>query len=429
LAVGGDNSNSQFALLGLYEAERAGAKVQERTWQMTLDYWKSAQNASDGSFGYYRGQSGMEAPGTGSMTCAGIASLAVVSAMAPAADATIVGDKLKCCNAAASDDSGQRIRRALNWLSNHFTVEQNPIRIQMRRNSAGMWHYYYLWDLADACRLTGQRVVGDHDWYREGAAFLCRDEVQQADGGWRGEAAVEADPNIATSFALLFISEGRRPLAIAKLQYGRASDWNHHRHDAANLAHYIETKWRKDFPIGLSWQAIEIGNASAENLLDSPVLFISGSEAPEIGDDQAKVLREYIDRGGYVFAEASCSDGEKFDRGFRELVKSIVPEAALKPLAGDHRIWGAEEAVPADKRPQLLGIDINGRTRIIYSAPAKDGTAGLSCCWELAALAEAATTPPAVAARIAAAKSIGLNIIAYATERKLRTRHESLAPK
>ena len=48
----GDNSNSQFALLGLYEAERAGVPVPDTTWRMALDYWKQAQN-NDGSFSYY----------------------------------------------------------------------------------------------------------------------------------------------------------------------------------------------------------------------------------------------------------------------------------------------------------------------------------------------------------------------------------------
>ena len=47
---GGDNSNAQFAVLALYDAERAGVKVKQRTWELALDYWKRAQN-QDGSWG------------------------------------------------------------------------------------------------------------------------------------------------------------------------------------------------------------------------------------------------------------------------------------------------------------------------------------------------------------------------------------------
>ena len=45
----GDNSNTQFALLALHEAERAGAHVQERTWRLAKAHWESCQNP-DGSW-------------------------------------------------------------------------------------------------------------------------------------------------------------------------------------------------------------------------------------------------------------------------------------------------------------------------------------------------------------------------------------------
>jgi len=66
----GDNSNSQFALLGLHEANRAGVAVDPRVWRLAHQYWVSAANG-DGSWGYTIGNSG----GSGSMTCAGIASV------------------------------------------------------------------------------------------------------------------------------------------------------------------------------------------------------------------------------------------------------------------------------------------------------------------------------------------------------------------
>ena len=109
---GGDNSNSQFALLGLYEAERAGAKVQERTWQLTLEYSKSAQNASDGSFGYVKRQNGMEDAGTGSMTCAGISSLVIAAGRLATDDAEDDSRRTQCCGNHLADDSAERIERA-----------------------------------------------------------------------------------------------------------------------------------------------------------------------------------------------------------------------------------------------------------------------------------------------------------------------------
>jgi len=57
----GDNSNSQFALLALHEAERVGVSASNRTWQLAKDYWERCQNKEDGSWGL---QSAGRPPGT-----------------------------------------------------------------------------------------------------------------------------------------------------------------------------------------------------------------------------------------------------------------------------------------------------------------------------------------------------------------------------
>src|SRR5207302_1078216 len=131
-------------------------------------------------------------------------------------------EQIKCCGSQAND-SDERIQRALTWLASNFSVEQNP---QKRR--AVPWHYYYLWGLEHACRLTGQRAVGDHKWYREGASMLCR--AQDVTGSWQDTVGIESDPNIAIALALLFLGEGRRPVVVSKLEHGPGADWNHHRH-------------------------------------------------------------------------------------------------------------------------------------------------------------------------------------------------------
>jgi hypothetical protein len=299
LAVGGgDNSNSQFALLGLYEAEWVGVKVQDMTWQMALDYWKSAQNASDGSFGYLKLQNGLEEAGTGSMTCAGISSLVIASGRLAAGDAEDDGHRTQCCGNHMIDDSAERIERALRWLGNAFTVQQNPHHEGLRRGGQSH-HYYFLYGVERIGRITARRFIGEHDWYREGAAYLCSPDVQQFDGAWKGSERPEDDPNIATSFSLLFLGKGRRPILVSKLQHGPGNDWNHHRNDIANLTNYAEKKWKNEFPLGMSWQVIDITKASIEDLQQSPVLFINGSEVPDIDEKQGQNLRE-VRRSGRI---------------------------------------------------------------------------------------------------------------------------------
>ena len=50
-----DNSNSQFALLALHEAERIGVPVKRETWTRAKAYWEDCQNPLDGSWGYRKG--------------------------------------------------------------------------------------------------------------------------------------------------------------------------------------------------------------------------------------------------------------------------------------------------------------------------------------------------------------------------------------
>jgi hypothetical protein len=289
----------------------------------------------------------------------------------------------------------------------------------------------FLYGVERVGRLTARRFIGDHDWYREGAAFLCSPNVQQVDGSWHGEAGIEADGNIATSFALLFLGKGRRPILMSKVEHGPGNDWTHHRNDVANLTNYVENHphWKKEFPLGLSWQVVDLSRATVEDLLQSPVLFINGSQSPEIDERQGQILREYVDRGGFIFAEACCADSKRFDDGFRALMKKVFPpEYKLRVLPPDHPVWRAEEKVPPEQQRTLLGIDYGCRTSVIYCPPpeANDPLNGLSCYWELSSWRTRSDRyRPAVAAQIDAANKIGINVLAYATNRELKSKEQN----
>jgi hypothetical protein len=133
---GGDPSNSQFAMLALYEAERVGVPVKERTWRLALDYWVRQQN-NDGSWSYFPTR---EMPGTGSMTCAGIASVFIASGRLSAGDAEVTPQGLKCCGQQLDDPAVAAIEKGLVWLGNNFSVHMNP-----GPGSLGTWHLYYLY--------------------------------------------------------------------------------------------------------------------------------------------------------------------------------------------------------------------------------------------------------------------------------------------
>ncbi|HWB08080.1 MAG TPA: M56 family metallopeptidase [Pirellulales bacterium] len=177
----GDNSNTGFAIMALYEAEQAGVKAPAAVWRLALDYWLNSQNPN-GSWGY-KPQTG----GTGTMTATGLFSTAV---------ATKVLDERR------PDQPGPKaIDRATGWIARNFSATSNP-------GSGGVqnWWFYYLHAVGRAGRATGQQKLGDHDWYAEGAKALLAQ--QQFDGSWRGTGHAEDDPHVATSWALLFLAQG-----------------------------------------------------------------------------------------------------------------------------------------------------------------------------------------------------------------------------
>lgn len=177
----GDNSNSQFGVLGLWAVCMAGVKVPASAFQRAERWWKADQR-TDGGWGY-----GGPGPSYGSMTCAGVAAMSI-------------------CGRGQGDperNRGQEIA-GLRWLGQHFSVKENP--------RGGSWLYYYLYSLERAGTITGQKLIGGKDWYQEGARFLV--DNQAANGSWE-----ESDPVIDTCFAILFLKR-----ATASLVTGIAQD-------------------------------------------------------------------------------------------------------------------------------------------------------------------------------------------------------------
>jgi hypothetical protein len=254
-----DRSNSQFALLALHEAERVGVEVSDRTWQLAHNYWLRTQQNGE-SWNYMEGTAS-----TGSMTCAGIASLVITSGKLSEGDAKVRdGANVECCR---EQKNIPEIEQALAWLGRRFSVTRNPAGAgrgsEILENT---WVLYYLYGLERVGRLTGRRfiertvkrdgrqVIEKRDWYREGAEYLVLGPVQDKfQGYFKGRGHAEADLRISTAFALLFLGKGRRPVVMAKLMHATGDDWNRHRNDAANLTRYVERQWKRD----LTWQVMQ----------------------------------------------------------------------------------------------------------------------------------------------------------------------------
>lgn len=412
-----DCSNSQFAVLGLREAVEAGAIVSPETWKRAREYWERAQNG-DGGWSYDAGAN--KGPSYGSMTVAGISSLVICEQMLRN-DAGVAPDGTPpCCQ---GTDPNEPLARGIRWLSQSFAAGHNP-------GGRNGWLMYYIYGVERAGRLSGQRFFGDHDWYRSGTSYLLALQ-NGVTGHWIGVGEVEKHPIGGTSMALLFLSKGLAPVLINKLKYGPrdpqrkyevvGNDWNRHRRDVRNLVDLISgsPKWPKLLTSQDLDLARAVDNGGVNVMLQAPVLFITGEEAPVLRPDEVKLLKEYLQEGGFIFASPTCTS-TKFEAGFRALLQQILPpgEGELKRLTQDHPVFRSEHPLQAESTP-LFGVDYGCRTSVIYSPE------DLGCLWDYWSRAEPPGRNVNLKVRIIRATQIGVNVMAYATGREPPTKTDA----
>jgi hypothetical protein len=186
----GDNSNSQFAALGIRACQLAGVSMPADTLKRACAWWERAQNA-DGGWAYRRGP---EATSTGSMTCGAIGSLAILKTL---------------LNLDISKD--RCLQKGYDWLENHFSVKENPQgRSYTGKKDASGFYFYYLYSVERAGDLTSKARWGPCDWYCMGAKELLR--IQEVDGSWKSHET----PICATCFAILFLERATRSMGVLR---------------------------------------------------------------------------------------------------------------------------------------------------------------------------------------------------------------------
>jgi len=420
-----DNSNTQFAILGLREAADVGIQIDRDVWQRSQDHFLKNQI---GPVDLPNGSAWQYTPGggpTGSMTVAGIASLSITRTMLDS-DKNVGPDGVIDCCRLQNEPVDLAIESGIRWLSTHFRVRTNP--------GSEHWPLYYLYGLERAGRFTGQRFFGEHDWYREGAEFLVSTQNVR-EGTWQTR---QEDAVAGTSLALLFLSKGLSPVVINKLKYGPRNpqrgevigrDWNRHQRDISNLVDF--TSRQPGWPRLLTWQVVDLQMAAAGEgvsaLLQSPIQFLSGTDRPDvISGRELELLRNYLLQGGFLFSMQNCESAD-FDDGFRELVRKLFDgQYELQKLPPTHDIYRSEHVFPPDGHvPELWGVDVGCRTAIIY-APYDH-----ACRWDKWMRFEPPRRPIALRTQIDRSMKLGLNVIAYATGRELQDklqRPQSLSP-
>lgn len=210
-----DNSNTQYALLGLWSAHLCDVRVPVDVWVGAARHWLAVQCPSEGSSslsllthrqlaqGKARATTtGAELRGWsygpphdapyGSMTAAGTASLLVIQAAIRDLGGT---------GADVMGDVGRAIRSGYAWLARHLDVRSNP----GRPRDHDYWRVYWLHGLERACELGQIARLGERDWYFEGASVLLA--MQTPAGSFHPGGTID------DCFAILFLKKAQVPVS------------------------------------------------------------------------------------------------------------------------------------------------------------------------------------------------------------------------
>ncbi|MCA9040578.1 MAG: hypothetical protein KDA65_09555 [Planctomycetaceae bacterium] len=243
-ADGGDTSMSQYALLGLWSARKAGVVFSPEVWDKSAQ-WHLTTQQSDGGFTYhpYRGT-----PSSHTMTVAGICNLMVIRrhlypdaagrwankavdkkaeedkgpakkfgvlSSAPPEGLETEAAEVEDAESMSEIEKTERekaieaikeykprtplsaidksINAAMAWMSRKYSIARG----------VGNYHLYYLYGIERMCALGNMKQFVGHDWYFEGGQRLVKIQNEEL-GNWNevitGKAA-------ATSFGLMFLTK------------------------------------------------------------------------------------------------------------------------------------------------------------------------------------------------------------------------------
>jgi hypothetical protein len=240
--IGGDYSNTQYALLGLRSATECGIRFNQDAWlnamqvmlnrqekqgpkvkpfpvpAATEEMWSGKKPGKDVPHGTHtqEGRSEFEARGWGytvsksrpapygAMTSIGIASL-VMCKYYLRGHARFKPELVDQVNKAIEDGCA--------WMAVNFNIKDNCKWTDPNveyKNSPPKIDGYYMYGIERAGVLASVVKFGEHDWYALGARLLV--DQQQADGSWSSEMFYEPKPTISTCFAILFLKRATQPI-------------------------------------------------------------------------------------------------------------------------------------------------------------------------------------------------------------------------
>jgi hypothetical protein len=204
----GDNSNSQYAALGLRACHDANVVVPRATIALARKWWESALQMDKDKDNKVATGAGISVPPGGWGYRLAHNKEPYASMTAGATGALVIYDYIL----EKDWKKDPVVNAGLSWMAAHFSVDENTGGPSHGGSGPKGWLYYYLYALERLGILYDTETIGGHNWYAEGAKDLL--EAQKPDGSW--DASHYKQPVWDTCFAILFLKKATRPLVASE---------------------------------------------------------------------------------------------------------------------------------------------------------------------------------------------------------------------
>lgn len=345
------HSRAQYAVLGVWAAEKSGQRIPEQYWTVTEKAWIRNQDPS-GAWTYQHPVTGQQKePLTPGMTAVGVATLFITQDYVQAsAGATCRGNV----------DSAA-IEKGMKWMA------ANMDKVATNTSYARDFPYPTLYAVERIGVAAGVKYIGGVDWYRKGAEWLVKKQGNL--GSFPGGPIYGDAPYQNTAFALLFLARGRAPLVMNKLDFSadasKPANWNQRPRDVANVVRWIGNNVERD----LGWQSVNF-SAPLKDLSEAPVLYLAGSEAFSFTDEQKAKLKAFVEGGGLLLGHADCGK-PPFATSYRKLANELFPAYEFRELPNESPVYSVFQRAKWKTKPSVLSVS-NGVREIMMLIPQAD---------------------------------------------------------
>ncbi len=155
---------------------------------------------------------------------------------------------------------------------------------------------------------------------------------------------------------------------IARLKYDGGGDWYNDPLEEPTLLRFVSE--HTGINVDPNYYYVDI---MSEDIFSYPFLFMTGHGNIRFTDEQARRLRNYLDDGGFLYAD----DDYGMDEAFRREMKNVFPDGKLVPLPYSYGLYncvydfshGPPKIQDWDdgKPPAAFGIFIGKRLAVYYT--------------------------------------------------------------